>query len=82
MYLLSSILECTEIETNPDTAKIKLFGSLTLKPYNPEYSPKTYRPEDVGVSILGVVVQMRRTLCKKNKAITSSICEIMAFSFR
>ncbi len=37
-------------------------GSLTLKSYNPEYPPKTYRLGEDGVAILGVVVQMRRTL--------------------
>lgn len=37
-------------------------GSLTLKPYNPEYPPKTYPSGEAGVSILGIVVQMRRTL--------------------
>lgn len=37
-------------------------GSLTLEPYNPEYAPKTYPAGAEGVAILGVVVQMRRTL--------------------
>lgn len=37
-------------------------GSLTLITYNPEYPPKTYPSGAAGVSILGVVVQMRRTL--------------------
>ncbi len=30
-------------------------GSITLKPYNPEYPPKTYQPGKDGVTILGVV---------------------------
>jgi repressor LexA len=37
-------------------------GSLTLEPYNPEYAPKTYPAGAEGVAVLGVVVQMRRTL--------------------
>jgi len=37
-------------------------GSLTLKAYNPEYAPKTYPAGATDVAILGVVVQMRRTL--------------------
>lgn len=37
-------------------------GSLTLKAYNPEYAPKTYPANATDVAILGVVVQMRRTL--------------------
>lgn len=41
-------------------------GSLTLKPYNPEYPPKTYPSGAAGITILGVVVQMKRTLWKKN----------------
>jgi repressor LexA len=41
-------------------------GSLTLKSYNPEYPPKTYRPEDDGVTILGLVRQMCRIIWKKN----------------
>lgn len=40
-------------------------GSITLKPYNPEYPPKTCRPEDDGVVILGAVRQMRRLVWKK-----------------
>jgi repressor LexA len=35
-------------------------GTLTLESYNPEYAPKTYPAGDA--AILGVVVQMRRTL--------------------
>ncbi len=37
-------------------------GSLTLIAYNPEYAPKTYPAGATDVAILGVVVQMRRTL--------------------
>lgn len=37
-------------------------GALTLTAYNPEYPPKSYRPEGDGVTILGVVREMRRDL--------------------
>ncbi|WP_373483036.1 hypothetical protein [Acetobacterium sp.] len=37
-------------------------GALTLKPYNLEYTPKTYPTGAEDVTILGVIVQMRRTL--------------------
>lgn len=37
-------------------------GSVTLKPFNPEYPPKTYQPEKDGVTILGVVKELRRKM--------------------
>lgn len=37
-------------------------GSITLKPYNPEYPPKTYQPDKDGVTILGVVKELRRKM--------------------
>lgn len=38
---------------NPD-------GTITLKPINPEYPPKTYGPEDETITILGTVKELRR----------------------
>lgn len=38
---------------NPD-------GTITLKPTNPEYPPKTYGPEDETITILGTVKELRR----------------------
>ncbi len=35
-------------------------GTITLKPINPNYSPRTYGPDDDPVSILGVVKEIRR----------------------
>lgn len=37
-------------------------GSITLKPFNPEYPPKTYNPGKDGVTILGVVKELRRKM--------------------
>lgn len=37
-------------------------GTITLKPINPNYSPKTYGPDDDPVSILGVVKEIRRKI--------------------
>ncbi|URN84011.1 LexA family protein [Acetobacterium wieringae] len=37
-------------------------GSVTLKPFNPEYPPKTYQPGKDGVTILGVVKELRRKM--------------------
>jgi len=40
-------------------------GSITLQPRNPEYSPRTYSPEEVAslpVQICGVVVELRRKI--------------------
>lgn len=37
-------------------------GSITLKPFNPEYPPKTYQPDKDGVTILGVVKELRRKM--------------------
>jgi SOS-response transcriptional repressors (RecA-mediated autopeptidases) len=37
-------------------------GSITLKPFNPEYPPKTYQPGKDGVTILGVVKELRRKM--------------------
>lgn len=42
-------------------------GSYTLKPYNPEYPPRTYPAGAEGVKILGGVVQMRRIVWQMNK---------------
>lgn len=49
--------------------KVKLDedGSVTLKPRNPEYPPRTYTPQEVAelpVSIAGVVVELRRKMKK------------------
>lgn len=49
--------------------KVKLDedGSVTLKPRNPEYPPRTYTPQEVAelpVSIAGVVVELRRKIKK------------------
>lgn len=38
---------------NPD-------GTITLKPINPEYPPKTYGPGDETITILGIVKELRR----------------------
>lgn len=38
---------------NPD-------GTITLKPINPEYPPKTYGPGDESITILGIVKELRR----------------------
>lgn len=35
-------------------------GTITLKPINPEYPPKTYNPKDQEIRILGVVKEIRR----------------------
>mgnify|MGYP002711909945 FL=1 len=35
-------------------------GTITLKPINPEYPPKTYGPEDETITILGTVKELRR----------------------
>ena len=37
-------------------------GTITLKPKNPEYAPKTYGPNDEPITILGVVKELRRTI--------------------
>lgn len=37
-------------------------GTITLRPINPNYSPKTYGPDDDPVSILGVVKEIRRKI--------------------
>lgn len=37
-------------------------GTITLKPINPEYPPKTYGPNDEPITILGVVKELRRTI--------------------
>lgn len=37
-------------------------GSVSLKPFNPEYPPKTYLPGKDGVTILGVVKELRRKI--------------------
>lgn len=42
-------------------------GTITLKPINPNYSPKTYGPDDDPVSILGVVKEIRRKVWPQNK---------------
>ena len=42
-------------------------GTITLKPINPNYSPKTYGPEDDPVRILGVVKEIRRKVWPQNK---------------
>ncbi len=44
-----------EVQKNED-------GSITLKPFNPEYPPKTYRTGDDIVTILGVVKELRRKI--------------------
>lgn len=35
-------------------------GTITLKPINPEYPPKTYGPNDETITILGTVKELRR----------------------
>lgn len=35
-------------------------GTITLKPINPEYPPRTYGPNDDPIKILGVVKEIRR----------------------
>lgn len=35
-------------------------GTITLKPINPEYPPKTYNPKEEEIRILGVVKEIRR----------------------
>lgn len=35
-------------------------GTITLKPINPEYPPKTYNPKKEEIKILGVVKEIRR----------------------
>ena len=35
-------------------------GTITLKPINPEYPPKTYGPNDETITILGIVKELRR----------------------
>lgn len=35
-------------------------GTITLKPKNPEYPPKTYGPGDEEIRILGIVKELRR----------------------
>lgn len=37
-------------------------GTITLKPINPEYPPKTYGPNNEPITILGVVKELRRTI--------------------
>lgn len=39
-------------------------GSITLKPYNPQYPPKTFgrNPDDPEIKILGVVKEIRRSI--------------------
>ena len=37
-------------------------GTITLKPINPEYPPKTYGPNDEPIKILGKVKELRRTI--------------------
>ena len=37
-------------------------GTVTLKPINPNYSPRTYGPDDDPVSVLGVVKEIRRKI--------------------
>ncbi|WP_243344603.1 XRE family transcriptional regulator [Anaerococcus sp. AGMB09787] len=37
-------------------------GSITLKPINPEYPPKTYGPDDEPIKILGIVKEIRRKI--------------------
>ena len=39
-------------------------GGIRLQPLNPEYSPRTYYPDDDPVSIAGVVVELRRKIKK------------------
>lgn len=54
VYLDGTDATLRQVQTNDDE-------SLTFKPYNPEYPPKTYPVGAEGIAILGVVVQMRRT---------------------
>lgn len=37
-------------------------GTITLKPKNPEYPPKTYGPGDEEIRILGIVKEIRRKI--------------------
>ncbi|MDO5047171.1 MAG: S24 family peptidase [Anaerococcus sp.] len=37
-------------------------GKITFKPINPNYSPKTYGPEDESIKILGIVKELRRKI--------------------
>ena len=37
-------------------------GTVTLKPINPNYSPKTYGPDDDPVRVLGIVKEIRRKI--------------------
>lgn len=37
-------------------------GTVTLKPINPNYSPRTYGPDDDPVKVLGIVKEMRRKI--------------------
>ncbi|MDY7112139.1 repressor LexA [Eubacterium callanderi] len=37
-------------------------NTITLRPYNPEYLPKTYGPNDDPVSLLGIVIEIRRSI--------------------
>ena len=37
-------------------------GTITLRPINPNYSPRTYGPDDDPVSVLGVVKEIRRKI--------------------
>lgn len=37
-------------------------GTVTLKPINPNYSPRTYGPDDDPVSVLGIVKEIRRKI--------------------
>lgn len=37
-------------------------GTVTLKPINPNYSPRTYGPDDDPVRVLGIVKEMRRKI--------------------
>lgn len=44
-----------EVQKNED-------GSITLKPFNPEYPPKTFRAGDDQVTIVGIVKELRRKI--------------------
>ena len=37
-------------------------GTITLRPINPNYSPRTYGPDDDPVSVLGIVKEIRRKI--------------------
>ena len=42
-------------------------GTITLKHINPNYSPKTYGPDDDTVRILGIVKEIRRKVWPQNE---------------